>query len=102
LNEEDFEFLLTQENITQNPGIEFGAPVLSLHEMERVMLLKALQLAKGNRNIAAKILGVARSTLFEMLKRHKIQGPRSESKQNLKALYGTETSNGKTGRPLFS
>jgi two-component system response regulator HydG len=86
LGEEAFEFLLTQENISRNPGLEFGAPVLSLQEMERVMLLKALQLAKGNRNIAAKILGVARSTLFEMLKRHKIQGPRAETRENLKKL----------------
>ena len=38
------------------------------------MILKALKLAHGNRAKAAKILGVARSTLFEMLKRHKISG----------------------------
>jgi transcriptional regulator of acetoin/glycerol metabolism len=45
--------------------------------MERVMIMKALKLASGNRAEAAKILGVARSTLFEMLKRHRIQGPKS-------------------------
>ncbi len=77
LGEEAFEFLLTQENITQTPELELGASVLSLDEMERVVLLKALKLSHGNRAQAAKILGVARSTLFEMLKRHRIQGPRS-------------------------
>jgi transcriptional regulator with PAS, ATPase and Fis domain len=77
LGEEAFEFLLTPDNITRSPELELGAPVLSLHEMERVLMLKALKLAKGNRANAAKILGVARSTLFEMLKRHKIAGPKS-------------------------
>ena len=77
LNEESFEFLVTPENIVQTPALELGASVLTLDEMERVLLLKALKLAHGNRKNAAKILGVARSTLFEMLKRHKIQGPKS-------------------------
>ena len=77
LSESAFEFLLTPEYITRSPGLELGVPVLKLEEMERVMLLKALRLARGNRANAAKILGVARSTLFEMLKRHKVFGPRS-------------------------
>jgi transcriptional regulator with PAS, ATPase and Fis domain len=78
LGEDEFEFLLTPKNISSSPSIELGAAVLTLEEMERVMLVKALKLANGNRAKAAKILGVARSTLFEMLKRYKIQGPRGE------------------------
>jgi DNA-binding NtrC family response regulator len=77
LDEEHFEFLLTAENVTRAPELELGAPVLSLEEMERVLLLRALGLSRGNRARAAKILGVARSTLFEMLKRHRIEGPRT-------------------------
>jgi transcriptional regulator with PAS, ATPase and Fis domain len=76
LAEESFEFLLSPENVSRTPALELGTPVLSLQEMERVMLLKALRLANGNRAAAAKILGVARSTLFEMLKRHKVVGPK--------------------------
>ncbi|MEO5968664.1 MAG: sigma 54-interacting transcriptional regulator, partial [Bdellovibrionia bacterium] len=83
LGEEAFEFLLTQENISNNPGLELGSSVLSLQEMERVLILKALKLTSGNRAKAAGILGVARSTLFEMLKRHKIKGPRSAAKREL-------------------
>ncbi|MBC7691741.1 MAG: sigma-54-dependent Fis family transcriptional regulator [Methylotenera sp.] len=76
LDEDAFEFLLTPEHVSESPGLELGAAVLTLEEMERIMLLKALRLARGNRAQAAKILGVARSTLFEMLKRHKVCGPK--------------------------
>ncbi len=78
LSEDAFEFLLTPDNVGDRPELELGA-ILTLDEMERVLLVKALRLAQGNRAKAAKILGVARSTLFEMLKRHKIQGPKSLS-----------------------
>lgn len=77
LGEDAFQFLLDAENVSVAPGLELGAPVLTLQEMERVLLLKALRLSGGNRAQAAKILGVARSTLFEMLKRHKIRGPKA-------------------------
>lgn len=77
LSEEAFDFLLTPDNVIGNPDLELGSSVLSLQEMERVVLLKALKLSHGNRTKAAKILGVARSTLFEMLKRHRIMGPRA-------------------------
>jgi transcriptional regulator of acetoin/glycerol metabolism len=59
--------------------IEIPNSILTLKEMEKHMLLRALKIAQGNRGHAAKILGIARSTLFEMLKRHKIPGPRSEN-----------------------
>jgi len=80
LKEEQFAFLL--ENTGTALSLESAHPsgLLSLKEMERVMLLKTLRLTQGNRNSAAKILGVARSTLFDMLKRHRIPGPRT-SKQ---------------------
>lgn len=79
LGEEAFEFLLTAENIESTPELELGAPVLTLEEMERVLLLKALKISRGNRAKAARILGVARSTLFEMIKRHRVQGPRTQA-----------------------
>ena len=79
LDESAFDYLMTPENITHAPGLELGVAVLSLDEMERVMILKALRLARGNRAHAAKILGIARSTLFEMLKRHRICGPRARA-----------------------
>jgi DNA-binding NtrC family response regulator len=76
LGEDAFEFLVTAESMSTTPELELGSAILSLQEMERVMILKALKLAGGNRARASRILGVARSTLFEMLKRHEIIGPR--------------------------
>lgn len=83
LGEDAFDFLLTQDSISDHPEIELGSAVLTLVEMERVLLIKALRLSNGNRGKAAQILGVARSTLFEMLKRHKIQGPKNHLYQTL-------------------
>jgi transcriptional regulator with PAS, ATPase and Fis domain len=80
LGEESFEFLLTLENVTASPDLELRGSILKLEEMERIMVLKALKLSRGNRAAAARILGVARSTLFEMLKRHRITGPRAPEK----------------------
>ena len=79
LGEDAFDFLLTPQNVRQAPELELGASALTLKEMERIMLLKALRLSNGNRAKSARILGVARSTLFEMLKRHKIMGPKQAS-----------------------
>ena len=76
LTESAFDFLMTPEAIAVEPAMEWGVPILKLDEMERYLLLKALRLSSGNRTEAAKILGIARSTLFEMLKRHRIPGPR--------------------------
>jgi len=74
-----FEFLITTENIALAPELEFGNAVLTIKEMERVMLLKALKISRGNRAEAARILGVARSTLFDMLRRYKVKGPRTQA-----------------------
>jgi len=76
LTDQSFDFLMKSENIKLSPELGFGAPILTIKEMERLLLMKALKITNGNRNEAATILGVARSTVFEMLKRHKIQGPR--------------------------
>jgi DNA-binding NtrC family response regulator len=79
LDEEAFAFLLNAPQPSASPNFElsFGAPILTLWEMEKHMLCRALRLCRGNRAKAAQTLGVARSTLFEMLKRHNIHGQRS-------------------------
>lgn len=80
LDDSAFEFLFETASEESSEGYvssELADGMLTLVEMERVMILRSLRLAQGNRTDAAKILGVARSTLFEMLKRHRIEGPRA-------------------------
>jgi DNA-binding NtrC family response regulator len=77
LDEDAFAFLLTATHISARPELELGVPILTLGEMERILLIKALHMAEGNRAEAARVLGVARSTLFEMLKRHGVRDPYS-------------------------
>ncbi|MBC7384804.1 MAG: sigma-54-dependent Fis family transcriptional regulator [Cryobacterium sp.] len=80
LDDEAFTFLFTQageDSAESYVAAELAGGMLSLEEMERVMMLRSLKLTGGNRAEAAKILGVARSTFFEMLKRHRIEGPRA-------------------------
>ncbi len=69
LTTDHFSFLgETVDSIADSP-----LALLRLSDMERVMLIKALKRTNGNRANAAKLLGVARSTLFEMLKRHSVK-----------------------------
>jgi transcriptional regulator with PAS, ATPase and Fis domain len=88
VTEEALDFLMDGGGIAgtdSKQGASFS-PILNLQEMERHLLIKALRVTLGNRTEAAKLLGVARSTLFEMLKRHQINHPASGS-----ALRGAGT-----------
>lgn len=78
LNEEAFEFLINPRHFIESAESTCqDAPLITLKEMEKLMILRALKLSRGNRSTAARLLGIARSTLFEMLKRYRIQGPKS-------------------------
>jgi DNA-binding NtrC family response regulator len=73
---EDFGFLSSETDTRAD--FEVSLPgVSSLKDMEKWMLLRSLKIANGNRSDAARVLGVARSTLFEMMKRHGIPGTRA-------------------------
>ena len=71
----DFDFLLHRKGESTSVEVALNGQC-SLEEMEKMMILRALRFSKGNRTQASKALGVARSTLFEMLKRHRIMGPK--------------------------
>lgn len=76
IHAKDLDFLSTEH--ASGSESELTLPgVCNMKEMEKLMILRSLKLAKGNRTDAAKILGVARSTLFEMMKRHRIVGPKT-------------------------
>lgn len=74
LGDDDFSFLTNPQYIAPSGNTDTGTTALTLKEMERHMVLKALRLSNGNRAKAAKVLGIARSTLFEKLKKHGING----------------------------
>lgn len=77
IHESDFHFLV--ERAVEEPQLpDMVLPgIFKIHDMEKALLLRALKVTRGNRTEAAKLMGVARSTLFEMLKRHKIAGPKA-------------------------
>ena len=76
LNQKDFESLGSElhlkEILPQDP-LQWEGSVMSFEAMERMLLLKALKVTGGHRKHAAQILGVARSTLFLLIKKHKIR-----------------------------
>lgn len=76
IHSSDFDFLNASSHQDSETQFEFSG-LLKLKDMEKILILKALKTSKGNRADAAKLLGIARSTLFEMMKRHQIAGPKS-------------------------
>ena len=49
-------------------------PVIPLHEMERIMILKGLEKTSGNRTQAAELLGISVRTLRNKLNEYRIAG----------------------------
>lgn len=55
------------------PGESFVTPVLPLAEMERRAIINALRYTKGDRVMAAHLLGIGRTTLYRKLKEYGIR-----------------------------
>ncbi|WP_321473549.1 sigma-54 dependent transcriptional regulator [uncultured Paludibaculum sp.] len=58
---------------SDSPESSFVMPVLPLSEMERRAIIQALQYTKGDRVMAAHLLGIGRTTLYRKLKEYGIQ-----------------------------
>jgi DNA-binding NtrC family response regulator len=56
------------------PGsrIHSDSPILPLIEMERQAILRALEFTKGDRGVAAHLLGIGRTTLYRKLKEYQV------------------------------
>jgi DNA-binding NtrC family response regulator len=50
----------------------FAAPIPSLTEMEKSAILRALEFTKGDRVMAAHLLGIGRTTLYRKLKEYRL------------------------------
>ena len=71
---------LRSESASTTPPIDDDD--LSLHgavaRVEKQLILRALERAKGNRSAAARLLGIGRPQLYAKLEEHGLAGPRSE------------------------
>ena len=54
---------------------EIPAEGLSLEELERGLILQALEKARGNKSRAARLLGLTRRTLYSRLEKHGLRAP---------------------------
>jgi DNA-binding NtrC family response regulator len=61
------------ENTTGSQTIAAG-PVIPLHEMERIMIMKGLEATSGNRTQAADLLGISVRTLRNKLNEYREMG----------------------------
>ncbi|MDR2056381.1 MAG: sigma-54 dependent transcriptional regulator [Desulfovibrio sp.] len=52
----------------------FSGPVMPLHEVERLMIIKGLEATSGNRTQAAELLGISVRTLRNKLNEYRAQG----------------------------
>ncbi len=48
---------------------------LSLEDLERELILKALERARGNKSLAARLLGLTRRTLYSRMEKHGLHRP---------------------------
>jgi len=55
--------------------VDIPAAGLSLEEMERSLIVKALDKARGNKTEAARLLGVTRRRLYSMMERLGMRPP---------------------------
>jgi transcriptional regulator of acetoin/glycerol metabolism len=53
-------------------GERLEAPIMKLVEMERLHIIRTLQFARGDRAVAAKVLGIGRTTLYRKLKEYRL------------------------------
>ncbi len=78
----DFDFMIEAEGTAIAGAIQASATleapgICTLDQMEKFMILRALRVVNGRRSEAARLLGIARSTLFVRMKYHGINGPRA-------------------------
>jgi DNA-binding NtrC family response regulator len=56
-----------------SPGNVFQSPIVPLPELERRAILEALRYTKGDRTMAATLLGIGRTTLYRKLKEYGVE-----------------------------
>lgn len=75
---------------------------LKIDHVIRILVVEALSRTKGNRSIAAELLGCARSTLFEYMKKYGIKDAFTRRRKKdwvIEGLYPKETQDGSANDP---
>lgn len=87
LHSSDFDFLNNgssfegfDSKLLNSDGNDYVPP---LHQVEKFLIIRALRKSNGNRTEAAKRLGLARSTLFEKIKKYNVIGPKNFGSDDL-------------------
>ncbi len=65
--------VVTADALDMDETLPADSASLALDDMERVQILRALEQAKGNRTLAAEMLGIGRSTLYYKMKAYGIE-----------------------------
>ena len=56
-----------------DPVDSFAPPIVPLLEVERRAILEAIRYTKGDRTMAASLLGIGRTTLYRKLKEYGVE-----------------------------
>ena len=65
---------VTGDSLSSVTEASMSGPVIPLHEMERIMILKGLEVTSGNRTQAAELLGISVRTLRNKLNEYRGMG----------------------------
>jgi two-component system NtrC family response regulator len=70
-------FAFAPAGVAASPGWvpEIPEEGLSLEALERELILKALERARGNKSLAARLLGLTRRTLYSRMEKHGLRRP---------------------------
>ena len=69
---------------------EIPAEGLSLEELERELIVKALDRARGNKSQAARLLNLTRRTLYSRMERHGLRKPGEDDTETIESGAGEE------------
>jgi DNA-binding NtrC family response regulator len=70
-----------QSDVSTKQSSDEFSPLLSLEELEKVQIEKALKYVHWNRTKAAKMLGITERTLYTKIKNYKIKIPHTEDNE---------------------
>lgn len=70
---------LAQPNLNSSEPLRRGGYVYPLNEVERHAILNAVTRAKGDKLLAARMLGIGKTTLYRKLKRYELEAKKKAS-----------------------